>query len=382
MKQPVTSRPVSGERFLVSLNFREISIGERELIEQKLWEVCAEIEVWEEKRKKVVSDQNLNSKANEKGDIISDTIPSDTVDSVEKSDINSDTKTEKVEKVESDDNFVISWPFLISQENCERCTNYLSSINNSHIITQLISHYKIIKLATDNGCAIADENILMEIGKVQLPDCRDFTDLDAEKDRKRSSDYYSDDDTENSEEEQEYEYEIFNSNYSMAEKHCGTKKTNKRRIANNKKRRLNKKNKLLYSQMRRVEGNEECEDSAAFDENRRKVSFDVRQNEFISTNEICAENTEKKSSENQIQIHANDHIQPEATNTTQNVNGGKHENTSISVDINTKQITTKKMETINSICISDVALNDEKKKPVNVNEYYKTWRIYDLDVVY
>ena len=49
----MTSRPVSGERFLVALNLLPITFKSRDIIQEKLWIVCNEIKEWELRNKNV-----------------------------------------------------------------------------------------------------------------------------------------------------------------------------------------------------------------------------------------------------------------------------------------------------------------------------------------
>ena len=49
----MTSRPVSGERFLVALNLLPITFKSRDIIQEKLWIVCNEIKEWELRIKNV-----------------------------------------------------------------------------------------------------------------------------------------------------------------------------------------------------------------------------------------------------------------------------------------------------------------------------------------
>jgi hypothetical protein len=97
------------------------------------------------------------------------------------------------------------WPFLCSQRECDRASDYLSAINNSHIITQLISNLKILQLAEERGLQISDRDLIAEIGNVEIPRIGkheddlyysdDYDDYDDDYDDDRYySDEYSDDD--------------------------------------------------------------------------------------------------------------------------------------------------------------------------------------------
>jgi hypothetical protein len=48
-------------------------------------------------------------------------------------------------------------------------TDYLSAVNNSHIITQLISNLKILQLGEERGLQISDRDLIAEIGNVEIP---------------------------------------------------------------------------------------------------------------------------------------------------------------------------------------------------------------------
>ena len=89
-------------------------------------------------------------------------------DKISKSIGESDKEVEAELEVE-ERGFGSYWPFLCSQRECDRASDYLSAINNSHIITQLISNLKILQLAEERGLQISDRDLIAEIGNVEIP---------------------------------------------------------------------------------------------------------------------------------------------------------------------------------------------------------------------
>ena len=185
----MTSRPISGERFLVALGFLKISEKERQIIEDKLWKVCDVIKKWEDetvvknKKKKNKNNENENGDKDKRNGSGSGTGDEKEVE------INKDEESEGghlqtgiVQKKNNDNGregdreveveekgFGSYWPFQLSKTECDRATAYLSAINNSHIITQLISNLKILKLAEERGLQILDCNLISEIENVEIP---------------------------------------------------------------------------------------------------------------------------------------------------------------------------------------------------------------------
>jgi hypothetical protein len=178
----VTSRPVSGERFFVAINLHTICLKERRIIEEKLWILCGEIAVWEREKEvrvekegekevekegegKIYDKDDINQVNNDK-DNDNDSNYVDYEDKIPtlKHIQNKAERKEKTERKE-DNIFHINWPFHISNEIFITASNYLTDMNNSHILTQLISLYKIIVLARDRGCAVVDAELVYELGK-------------------------------------------------------------------------------------------------------------------------------------------------------------------------------------------------------------------------
>jgi hypothetical protein len=85
--------------------------------------------------------------------------------------------------------------------NLASSADYLSDINNSHIIAQLISNLKILQLAEERGLEISDRDLIAEIGNVEIPrigkhDDYLYCSVDYDDDDGYDDDdqYYSDDD--------------------------------------------------------------------------------------------------------------------------------------------------------------------------------------------
>ena len=528
--QPVTSRPISGERFLVALDFKRISEEERQVIEDKLWAVCGVIKKWEddivENKKKEVEKEShqRKEKLNESGNGIEkrnvdvmkkdekDTLQGNTVkenegmaievrkDQISKS-VGEGEKEVDVEEVgeaggevEGEEveerGFGSYWPFLCSQRECDRASDYLSAINNSHIITQLISNLKILQLAEERGLQISDRDLIAEIGNVEIPrigkhedglcysddddyddddqyysdddyddDERgddedngknhsnsggnknsdrgndrgsgrvnesaeagksdfvpgnqvDFQEQERDKEEKGKGDKDEGDKGEGEEEEgdkekketevKEMEEEISNSDGDEDEdededdeykyeydyddddrdsdrrrqsnQSRSKKRKSRRRTANNKKRRMKKR--VTYADAEHLENRGSREE--VVDESREEVEDEGMVRTRVTFN-----------IDSRHQVHDPLLAQSQSQIITGEENHFKILDKSDEDDgMNSKTaITYSKNENMNDPAaartyIRDIVSTDEKKKSIRVHEYYKLWRIYDLDVVY
>jgi hypothetical protein len=386
--QPVTSRPISGERFFVALCLREITFHQREMIANKLWGVCDEIILWEKVMKQKLDrgkeKENQNKNENEIGpenigEIITEkNTEMSTMKNTGNSDNKSNEKSIENRKSDDDDNsFRFFWPFFFTQDESDNATNYLSAVNNSHIITQLIANYKILMLAKERGLCISDQNLMSEIGDIVIPTMgseNDGFEYYGKKEHfSQSENTVMECTDENSENENDSEGEIIY-----------TKKTNKRRVANNKRRKQNKKNRNEDRERKRENKNNFIEDC---DENEdRKVTFNSDINSSIMINH--SENHENEISGNEIDKVIRENDLTDNKNTLENTdsNGDENKTHSHEDSNNSKNDATfvnfRKNGVFPVLRIRDLALLDEKKKTIRVHEYYKNWKIYDLDVVY
>ena len=279
-------------------------------------------------------------------------------------------------KIEDDDTvFRIFWPFLITQNETDNATEYLSAINNSHIITQLIANYKVLLLGEERGLPISDKYLIFEIGNIVVPSMGTKND-GFEYYGKEDRPYHSvstamESEDENSENENESNDDIIY-----------TKKTNKRRIANNKRRKQNKKNKIEQCEARKSENeNNLVENNDDFKE--RKIRFNIDQNTSYENDKNSKNEKDDNNSNNRISLNDLDHDISALKNTdsdrTPNSAHSKqdfHEKKNFS----TSNFREKRFSPV--LKIRDIAVIDEKKKTLRVHEYYKKWKIYDLDVVY
>lgn len=317
----------------MALNLLPLTFKSRDILQEKLWDVCEEIKEWEERKKNKSKNKNkeiskeVDEKKNDKNDGIDKYV--DVM-------IEKDEKAEKEEEENNNDDddepFIIFWPFFISQICCDQSTEYLTNINNSHIITQLIAFYKILTLADERGSTITDKNILQDLGNVLVPSPTFHYD------RKVSTDSTILKRTENCSDSDDESYDEYEEGL---EERSLPKKKNKRRALNNKRRRINKKKKnenLLRSDCWQVpiEGVEDGREEKSSDGCKR-VSFNMRNSVSYNSDH---------SKEDQIVKNSN-------------------------IDDFTVSQT-----------VSDIALKESNCKSIRVHEYYKFWRIYDLDVVY
>jgi hypothetical protein len=341
------------------------------MIENKLWGVCDEIILWEKVMKRKLERgkerENENKDENEIGpENAGEKIPEKNTEMNFKNiDNNLNEKNIENRKSDDDDNsFRFFWPFFFTQEESDNATNYLSAVNNSHIITQLIANYKILMLAKERGLIISDHNLMSEIGDVVIPTmgCENdgFEYYGKKEQFSQSESTFMERTDETSEYENDSEDEIIY-----------TKKTNKRRVANNKRRKQNKKNRNEDRESKRENKNSFLEDC---DENEdRKVTFNSHINSSIIIDDNEIHGTEISGNEIDKVIREND--------LTDNKNsiGNENETHSHEVSKNSKNNSNGVLPVLR---IRDLALLDEKKKSIRVHEYYKNWKIYDLDVVY
>ena len=104
LTKPVTSRPASGERFLLCLRLRHtLSDAVRQTAVDELWGVCRCIE-------------------HAVGAGVS---PGDAT--------------------------VAAWPFHVPPAAAAAASAYLGAVNESHLLVQLVEHYKILSMAVDEG---------------------------------------------------------------------------------------------------------------------------------------------------------------------------------------------------------------------------------------
>jgi len=408
LTKPVTSRPVSGERFFVAINLHSISLKERRIIEEKLWTLCGEIAVWEREKEGETEEEEINDMKDNNND------SNGSNGSNGNNDRNNDDENsipipkdipesrEKTERKE-DNIFHINWPFYISNEIFITASEYLTDMNNSHILTQLISLYKIIVLARERGCEIVDADLVYELGSLRIPviqeHVRTYVDSHGISHTKETSNDYDD-----------YDNHLKDNSSSQ--------KLNKHRIATNKKRRKNKnknKNKVLNLHY----------NDALFDNhkdmakygtnclnlNEKKHEFlNIHENGNFNKNEIENLNENNGNDDRKVRFSVNDQSILSITGesllpqTTDNVNMDINWNNKVDnvykmnedYDNNTivhksddsndgnddNELYDDNYEYDSKYTIKDIVNMEEKSKPIKVHEYFKKWRIYDLDVVY
>lgn len=285
------------------------------------------------------------------------------------------------ENNEEDNVFRLFWPFSMIQDEIDRATNYLSAINNSHIITQLIANYKIMMLANERGLLIGDQNLMTEIGNIVIPTIS--PENDGFEFCEKNGNFFDCVSTvmERTDENGEYESD------SEEEKNY-TKKTNKRRIANNKRRKQNKKNRNEIRENRREIRNDMIDDRDEIEG--RKISFSTHNNLTVPTNnnenikiELCAD-TEIRDNTHEYSFADDDNALKNTENDDNKNKTHSHENENKNEN-DVKYSTSAKSgknRVLPALRIRDLALLDEKRKTIRVHEYYKNWKIYNLDVVY
>jgi hypothetical protein len=352
------------------------------MIENKLWGVCDEIIQWEAEMKLKLGSakgkENENKNENEIGSgnigekIAENNTEMNKVKNNENSEYKSNERSSENRKNGDDDNsFHFFWPFFFSQEESDNATTYLSGVNNSHIITQLIANYKILLLAKERGLHVSDEILISEIGNIVIPTMG--TDNDGFEYYGKSASTIMERTDENSEYENDSEDEIIY-----------TKKINKRRVANNRRRKQNKKNRNEDRENRRENNNNFFEDCDKIKD--RKVTFnsDVESSLIIASNE----NNEDEMNGSEISNGIRDNGLIDNKNALKNADSHNSENGTHSHEDNKNSISYsssvnfRKNDVFPVLRIRDLALLDEKKKTIRVHEYYKNWKIYDLDVVY
>lgn len=384
------------------------------------------------------------------------------------------------------------WPFLCNQRECDRASDYLSAINNSHIITQLISNLKILQLAEERGLQIVDRDLIADIGNVEIPrterrddelyysddDYDDYdddqyysddysdgeyddddgydegkshsnshtgsdrgSDGDRNSDRGRCSEneiagagkrdfvqgdevdlkghdrekeekgekekkeiketkgddmeeenFYSDED----EDECEYDYDDDCDRdrdrcHQIKQLRSKTRKS-RRRTANNKKRRMKKK--MKHAEVDNNEGRESREEAVdesreeVEGEGRTRVTFKIDSKHQVHDPLLAQSHTQIIPSE-ENDINAKDNCDedsgiksstatPSSCSTLKSQHTAVGESKSENLNGHSAPIDLTTARTY----IRDIASTDEKKKSIRVHEYYKLWRIYDLDVVY
>lgn len=338
-------------------------------------------------KEKVIKSGNVNKNESEIGydggeKIAEKSNEKDTVENTENSDNKLNQKNSQNGENDDENVFQFFWPFFFTQDESDNATNYLSAINNSHIITQLIANYKILMLANERGLTINDQNLISEIGNIVIPTMgteNDGFEYYGKKEQFSPSVSTSMERTdENSEYENDSEEEIIY-----------TKKTNKRRVANNKRRKQNKKNRIEDRENRREKKNNNDSYNNMDDCNEmkdRKITFSTDNNSSImidsnddSENEINGNKIGNDTLENGVTDNENT-----LKNTDSNNNNIAH--TLTDDNENKKQnsdvFNFREKGKFPVLRIRDLALLDEKKKTIRVHEYYKNWKIYDLDVVY
>ena len=511
----MTSRPISGERFLVALGFLKISEKERLIIEDKLWKVCDVIKKWEEetieKNKKNINNENENGIKDERNECENESGGGDEKQNErnkaeetegghlkigivpEKNNDNSgegDREVE-VEVEEEEKGFGSYWPFQLSQIECDRATAYLSAINNSHIITQLISNLKILKLAEERGLQILDSNLISEIENIEIPlhddgddgddsddsddgdgysshDHRDvigdpnlpltrspeqvevesgsssvhghsivlFEGENTEEEIKREGkkkngvgekrtemkeenregeNSYSDGNDEDDDDGDFYDFDDYGG-YCQDTRLNSKKRKNRRRTACNKKRRMKKKIRHAEADCQEIgaeihyEMIEEAEGERGVEGNmRRRVSFNFnmdlehevqvpdpaqpRSHPQMSTGDLCNKDTVNNSGDDGDGFKSNtSKIDPSSSSSISSCFTIEKQNTSLSLllsEPNSEKLNghsspnhSQSHPAAHRTYIRDIVHADERKKSIRVHEYYKLWRIYDLDVVY
>ena len=520
----MTSRPISGERFLVALGFLEISEKERQIIEDKLWKVCDVIKKWEdetvEKNKKKKRNANENGDKDEKNKSESGSGSGDKKEvernkdeeseggnlkieiAAKKNNDNGGESDREVEIEVEDKGFGSYWPFQLSQIECDRATAYLCAINNSHIITQLISNLKILKLAEERGLQILDSNLISEIENVEIPlrddddddgdnddddsDCNDDYDDDhnnngdgyaygshdqrnmigdinlpltrssqqsengsesssirghlsvlsegenteeeikgEEKEKNRTDEKrevensYSDEEDDDDEDDGDY-YDVDDYvGYCQDIRLKGKRRKNRRRAACNKKRRMKKK--IKYVEAESQETREEVEyerivevEGEGEGNMRRRVSFNMdsahegqvkvpdpaQPHPQMVSGEVCnivtIDNSDNNDDDNNKVKLSTFKIDLYSSISTPSSSSScliiERQNTPLSLSLS--EPSSEKLNghsspgpspdhsAVHRTYIRDVVHTDERKKSIRVHEYYKLWRIYDLDVVY
>ena len=308
----------------------------------------------------------------------------------EKNDLNEEN--EKNNKDEDRVLFSIFWPFYISQSICDLATKYLTKINNSHIMTQLISYYKIIELGIERGLSVTDEKLLQDLGNIPIPSpsLYSFDSLSTECMTLERTEGYSDSDNDS-----------YDDDKNSAE-HSLPKKKNKRRAINNKRRRQNKKKRddididILRTDdsptphqsinegreiqnenvQKRVIFREDANVTiSAFDVNShidKDVVVDSISDNYQHNNDNNINNIIDNNINNIIDNNINNHVINEVNDHLKNID-----------IIHRKCIRYKKeIEDFNVLRVSDLARKESSSKSIRVHEYYKNWRIYDLDVIY
>ena len=107
LTKPVTSRPASGERFLLCLRLRHtVTDGVRQEVVNALWGVCRRIE------------HAMGAGA------------------------------------AAGDATVAMWPFHVPPAAAAAACAYLGAVNESHLLVQLVEHYKILSLAEDEALIV------------------------------------------------------------------------------------------------------------------------------------------------------------------------------------------------------------------------------------
>lgn len=361
----------------------------------KLWGVCDEIILWEEKMKAKMGRENgkENEKKNENGEeneimakengekIAKKILETATVKNTENCDNQSNVKnTGNGKDNEEDDNFRFFWPFSLIQDEIDSATNYLSAINNSHIITQLIANYKILMLANERGLHIGDQHLMTEIGNIVVPTISPENDGFEFDEKKGNFSHCVSTVMERTDENGEYESD-------SEDEQIYTKKTNKRRTANNKRRKQNKKNRNENRENRRETRNNMTDDR---DETEgRKITFGT--DNILTDSMNNNENSEIEICNNEIRNNTCEYGFADDDNALKNTENDDIKNKAHSLeDRNENENDVKYSTSANSgknrvlpaLRIRDLALLDEKKKTIRVHEYYKNWKIYDLDVVY
>ena len=325
-------------------------------------------------------------------------------DEVEK--LNQGRKKELIEglvskkEADTEEQFPEFWPFSFSQSACDAATEYLTKINNSHILTQLIANYKIIKLGVERGLHVGDGNILHEVGNVPMPDIDD-KDLSTDpRNRERDEEYEhdevstydqstrtgedansSDDDYDDNDNDEYSEQNI--------KDHSSIKKINKRKVLNNKRRKINKKNKKLFSQLRSEDWQTD-----------QYQHQSTEQHQYQFTDGILNEGRDVGRVESKVSFSLNDDSDS-VSNSNNNDNndnnyddnyngtGNYHCGSSIVTDKENSFDSRHDHDKDNSqttvftvLRVRDLALKEENSKSIRVHEYFKKWRIFDLDVVY
>ena len=294
-------------------------------------------------------------------------------------------ENEKNNKDEDQVLFSIFWPFYISQSVCDLATEYLTKINNSHIMTQLISFYKIIELGLERGLSVTDEKLLQDLGNIPIPSPSLYSSvsLSTECMTLERTEGYSDSDNDS-----------YDDDENSAE-HSLPKKKNKRRAINNKRRRLNKKKRedididilrsddCLIPLLTMSEGREVQNENVL-----KRVNFQEDANVTISTLDVHKSHIDKDvvvdsmsdNNEHDNDNNINNIIDNNINNHVINQANDHQEN----IDIFPRKCirNKKEMKDFTVLRVSDLAHKESFSKSIRVHEYYKNWRIYDLDVIY